>query len=119
MSPLEVSFWRAAFSGSLYVLHGFSTQQLRLYRPHDLILFIFFGLLAASLFNASYFLAVQHGRVPLATFTLYTTPAFVAIVAHFLFSEKLSAYKISLICLRLALALFLRRCILQGATRSG
>jgi drug/metabolite transporter (DMT)-like permease len=63
------------------------------------MLFILFGLLAVSLFNASYFLAVQHGGVTLATIMLYTAPAFVAIVAHFLFGEKLSAYKISLICL--------------------
>jgi drug/metabolite transporter (DMT)-like permease len=99
MSPLEVSFWRAAISSSLFVLHAVSTQQLRLRRPRDLILFILFGLLAVSLFNASYFLAVQHGGVTLATIMLYTAPAFVAIVAHFLFGEKLSAYKISLICL--------------------
>lgn len=99
MSPLEVSFWRATISGSLFVLHAVSTQQLRLHRPRDLTLFILFGLLAVSLFNASYFLAVQHGGVTLATIMLYTAPAFVAIVAHFLFGEKLSAYKISLICL--------------------
>lgn len=99
MSPLEVSFWRAAISGSLFVLHAVSTHQLRLHRTRDLVLFIFFGLLAVSLFNASYFLAVQSGGVTLATIMLYTAPAFVAIVAHFLFEEKLSFFKISLICL--------------------
>jgi drug/metabolite transporter, DME family len=99
MSPLEVSFWRAAISGSLFVVHAISTDQLRLHRSRDLVLFILFGLLAVSLFNASYFLAVQSGGVTLATIMLYTAPAFVAIVAHFLFGEKLSVYKIILICL--------------------
>lgn len=99
MSPLEVSFWRAAISGGLFVVHAVSTHQLRLHRPRDLVLFILFGLLAVSLFNASYFLAVQSGGVTLATIMLYSAPAFVAILAHFLFGEKLSIYKITLICL--------------------
>ena len=80
-------------------MHAVLTQQLRLHRQRDLVLFILFGLLAVSLFNASYFLAVHSGGVTLATIMLYTAPAFVAIVAHFLFKEKLSAYKIALICL--------------------
>jgi hypothetical protein len=72
MLPLEVSFWRAAISSSLFVLHAVSTQQLRLHRQRDLIL-------------PSSLVCEQ-----------YTSSTFMAIVAHFLFGEKLSAYKISL-----------------------
>jgi len=63
----------------------------------DLGLFILFGLLAVSLFNASYFLAVESGGVTLATIMLYTAPVFVGILARFLFGEQLSGYKIVLI----------------------
>ncbi len=99
MSPLEISFWRAALSGCLFVLHALLTHQLRLRRWQDFGLFILFGLLAVSLFNASYFLAVEHGGVTLATIMLYTAPAFVTIVSRFLFDEKLSLYRIGLVCL--------------------
>jgi drug/metabolite transporter (DMT)-like permease len=99
MAPLEVSFWRAAISGTLFVAHATLTRRLRLQRRHDLALFIFFGLLGVSLFNASYFLAVQSGGVTLATIMLYTAPAFVAVAAHFLFGEQLSLYKLVLIAL--------------------
>jgi drug/metabolite transporter (DMT)-like permease len=99
MAPLEVSFWRAALSGILFIAQAILTRQLRLQHWRDLALFILFGLLAVSLFNASYFLAVQRGGVTLATIMLYTAPAFVAIVAHFLFEERLSTYKTFLICL--------------------
>ena len=96
MSPLEVSFWRAAISASLFLAHAILTRQLWLQRRHDALLFILFGLLAVSLFNASYFLAVQSGGVTLATIMMYTAPAFVAVVGHFLFGERLSAHKIFL-----------------------
>ena len=102
MSPVELSFWRAAISGGIFILHAAFVNQLRLHRWRDLILFIFFGLLAVSLFNTSYFLAVEQGGVTLATILLYTAPAFVAIFAHFLFDERLTLYKISLIGLTLS-----------------
>jgi drug/metabolite transporter (DMT)-like permease len=97
MSPLEVSFWRATVSGCLFILQALLNQQFRLRRRQDLGLFILFGLLAVSLFYASYFLSVKNGGVTLAALMLYTAPAFVGIVSHFLFGEKLSAYKITLI----------------------
>jgi drug/metabolite transporter (DMT)-like permease len=99
MAPLEISFWRAAISGGLFLAHAALTQRLWLQRPRDLILFILFGLLGVSLFNASYFLAVQSGGVTLATIMLYTAPAFVAVAAHFLFGERLSLHKLFLIAL--------------------
>jgi drug/metabolite transporter (DMT)-like permease len=97
MTPLEVSFWRATLSGCLFILQAILTQQFRLRRRRDLGLFILFGLLAVGLFNASFFLAVENGGVTLAAIMLYTAPAFVGIVSHFLFDEKLSGYKIILI----------------------
>jgi drug/metabolite transporter (DMT)-like permease len=97
MSPLEVSFWRAALGGTLFILQASVTRQFWLRCRRDLGLFILFGLLAVSLFYASYFLAVENGGVTLATIMLYTAPAFVGIIAHFLFGEKLSAYKMALI----------------------
>jgi drug/metabolite transporter (DMT)-like permease len=102
MSPLEVSFWRAAISGGLFVVHAGLTRQLQLRCWYDSIFFILFGLLAVSLFNASYFLAVQSGGVTLATIMLYTAPAFVGVAAHFLFGERLSIQKIILIGLTIA-----------------
>ncbi len=96
MSPLEVSFWRAALGGALFILQAVMTRQFWL-RRRDLGLFILFGLLAVSLFYASYFLAVENGGVTLATIMLYTAPAFVGIISHFLFGEKLSATKMTLI----------------------
>ncbi len=102
MSPVEVSFWRAAISGSFFILHAVLARQFRLQYRRDLILFLLFGLLAVSLFNASYFLAVESGGVTLATIMLYTAPAFVAVFARLLFNESLSFYKISLIGLTIS-----------------
>lgn len=97
MLPLEVSFWRAAISGVFFAGHALLTGRLRLNRGRDAALFIIFGLLAVSLFNASYFLAVQHGGVTLATIMLYTAPAFVGFFGYLLFGERLTRYKIGLI----------------------
>lgn len=102
MSPEEVSFWRAAISGGLFIAHAAWIRQLRLHRRRDLLLFVLFGLLAVSLFNASYFLAVKNGGVTLATIMLYTAPAFVAVFARLLFGEDLSLYKVMLIGLTLS-----------------
>ena len=102
MSPVEVSFWRAAISGVLFMGHAGLIRQLRLRRRRDLALFIIFGLLAVSLFNASYFLAVESGGVTLATIMLYTAPAFVGVLARLLFGEQLSLYKVTLICLTIS-----------------
>jgi drug/metabolite transporter (DMT)-like permease len=97
MSPIEVAFWRAAISGVLFIGHAGLIGQLRPHRQRDLGLFILFGLLAVSLFNASYFLAVESGGVTLATIMLYTAPVFVAVLARLLFGEQLSLYKTILI----------------------
>lgn len=97
MSPIEVSFWRATISGLLFIGQAGLTGQLQLRRSRDIGLFVLFGLLAVSLFNASYFLAVQHGSVTLATIMLYTAPVFVAVVSRLLFKELLPPYKILLI----------------------
>ncbi len=97
MAPAEISFWRAAISGGLFILHSGLVHQLQLHRRRDLALFIMFGLLAVSLFNASYFLAVESGGITLATIMLYTAPAFVAVFAKFFFSESLSLHKIVMI----------------------
>ena len=97
MSPVDVSFWRAAISGILFIGHATLIGRLRLHALRDLGLFILFGLLAVGLFNASYFLTVESGGVTLATIMLYTAPAFVGVLARLLFSEQMSRYKIILI----------------------
>src|SRR5690625_7431052 len=73
VSPLEVSFWRAAIGCILFGIHALATRA-SLPMRRDVPAFILFGLINSVLFFASYQLAVQQHRTSVAAVLLNTAP---------------------------------------------
>ena len=80
ITPLEISFWRAAIAALLFGAHAAATggaAAFRRARP-DLPAFALFGLVGIGLFYGAYQLAVRSGGAAVASVLLYTAPAIVA-----------------------------------------
>jgi len=92
IEPLEISFWRAAIAGLLFVLHAAVRGRLRIARS-DLPAVSGFALFGVTIFYWSYFRAVELGGAALAAILLYTAPAWVAIAAALWLGERLTARK--------------------------
>jgi len=101
IEPLEISFWRAAIAGLLFVLHAAVRGRLRIAR-HDLPAVCGFALLGVTIFYYAYFRAVELGGAALAAILLYTAPAWVALAAAFWLGERLTARKSMAVALTLA-----------------
>ena len=100
VQPLEISFWRAAIGGLLFVLHAAVRGRLRIAR-RDLPAVGGFALLGVTIFYWSYFRAVQLGGAALAAILLYTAPAWVALAAALWLGERLTMRKSLAIALTL------------------
>jgi len=92
IAPLEISFWRAAIAGLLFVLHAAMRRRLRVAR-RDLPALGGFALLGVTIFYWAYFRAVELGGAALAAILLYTAPAWVALAAALWLGERLTARK--------------------------
>jgi len=101
IAPLEISFWRAAIAGVLFVIHASVRGRLRIAR-RDLPAVGAFALLGVTILYWSYFRAVELGGAALAAILLYTAPAWVAIAATLWLGERLTARKSLAIALTLA-----------------
>jgi drug/metabolite transporter, DME family len=101
ITPLEISFWRAAIAGLLFALHAAVRGRLRLARA-DLPAVGGFALLGVTIFYWSYFRAVELGGAALAAILLYTAPAWVALAATLWLGERLTARKAVAVALTLA-----------------
>jgi DME family drug/metabolite transporter len=101
IEPLEISFWRAAIAGVLFVIHAAARGRLRIAR-HDLPAVGAFALLGVTILYWSYFRAVELGGAALAAILLYTAPAWVAVAATLWLGERLTARKSAAIALTLA-----------------
>ena len=92
ISPLEISFWRAAIGGLLFLVHTTMRGRLRVER-RDLPAVGGFALLGVTIFYWAYFRAVELGGAALAAILLYTAPAWVAIAATLWLGERMTARK--------------------------
>jgi len=101
ITPLEISFWRAAIGGLLFLVHATARGRLRVER-RDLPAVGGFALLGVTIFYWAYFRAVELGGAALAAILLYTAPAWVAIAATFWLGELLTARKALAVALTLA-----------------
>ncbi|HEX7980223.1 MAG TPA: DMT family transporter [Gemmatimonadaceae bacterium] len=101
ITPLEISFWRAAIGGLLFALHAAARGRLRLAKS-DLPAVGGFALLGVTIFYWAYFRAVELGGAALAAILLYTAPAWVALAATLWLGERLTARKASAVALTLA-----------------
>lgn len=92
ITPLEISFWRAAIGGTLFLVHAASRGRLRVDR-RDLPAVGGFAVLGVTIFYWSYFRSVELGGAALAAILLYTAPAWVAISAMLWLGERLTLRK--------------------------
>lgn len=102
IAPLELAFWRAAFTALAFLLYAAKNGALRIQRRADLGVFILFGICAQGGFFASYQYAIQTGGAALAAVLLYTAPAWVAFFSRLFFKEAMTLVKISAIAVSLA-----------------
>ncbi|RJP78799.1 MAG: EamA/RhaT family transporter [Desulfobacteraceae bacterium] len=89
VSPLEVAFWRALLAWGCFGIHAVLIRQVRIARQ-DLATIPIFGITGVAMFYGFYQLAIQNGGAAMASVLLYTAPAWVAVMAAFLFQEKMT-----------------------------
>ena len=101
IAPLEISFWRAAIAGLLFLVHAGIRGRLRIAR-RDLPAVGAFALLGVTILYWAYFRAVELGGAALAAILLYTAPAWVALAAWVWLGERLTIRKSVAVALTLA-----------------
>jgi len=101
IAPLEISFWRAAIAGLLFLVHAGIRGRLRVAR-RDLPAVGAFALLGVTILYWAYFRAVELGGAALAAILLYTAPAWVALAAWIWLGERLTIRKSVAVALTLA-----------------
>jgi len=101
IAPLEISFWRAAIAGLLFLVHAGIRGRLRVAR-RDLPAVGAFALLGVTILYWAYFRAVELGGAALAAILLYTAPAWVALAAWVWLGERLTIRKSVAVALTLA-----------------
>jgi len=96
-SPLNIVFFRTTLTAFViligFILRGEMRRRLNLGRE-DIPLFLGYGFFGVALFYAVYAYAIDCIGIGMAAVLMYTAPAWVAVISHFLFGEKLNAYKI-------------------------
>jgi len=101
VAPLEVAFWRALLAWLCFGGQALWQRQVRV-RREDLPWLGLFGLTGVFVFYGSYQLAVRQGGAALASVLLYTAPAWVALLAAWIFREALTRTKLAALGLTLA-----------------
>jgi drug/metabolite transporter, DME family len=96
IEPLEISFWRAAIGGVLFVCHAGIRNEKRPARQ-DLLGVAALGLLGVAAFYACFNLATTTGGVSLAAVLLYSAPAFVTLLARPILGEAWTRSKLAVV----------------------
>jgi len=90
VSALTVAFWRATLGALLFAAHAAFTQAPPLHR-HDRWPAALLGVAGMAVMYVTYFKSVQYGGAALAAILLYAAPVWVALGAHFILRERVSA----------------------------
>ncbi len=98
VEPMEVAFWRASLAWVCFAVQAFIQKETSLDKK-DIPLFLIFAVFGISLFYISYLYAVQSGGAAFAAVLLYTAPAWVVLVAFFVYREKLTLIKVMAVSL--------------------
>jgi DME family drug/metabolite transporter len=93
IQPIEVAFWRACLAWICFAVQAFVQKETHLDRK-DIPLLLVFSVFGIALFYISYLYAVKSGGAALASVLLYTAPAWVILVAFFVYKEKLTWIKL-------------------------
>lgn len=98
VQPMEVAFWRACITWICFAVQAFAKKETYLDKK-DIPIFMVFAFFGVSLFYISYQFAVKTGGAAFASVLLYTAPAWVIIVAFFVYKERLTLVKIMAVTL--------------------
>lgn len=98
VEPMEVAFWRASLTWPCFAVQAFVRKETYLDKK-DIPLYLIFAVFGISLFYISYLVAVKTGGAAFAAVLLYTAPAWVVLVAFFVYREKLSWIKLMAVAL--------------------
>ncbi len=98
MEPMEIAFWRACLTWPCFAVQAFIQKETSLDKK-DIPLFLLFALFGISLFYISYLFAVKTGGAAFAAVLLYTAPAWVVVVAFFVYKEKFTWIKMMAVAL--------------------
>ena len=103
IAPLTLACWRDIIVCSVLavILAGVKPSLLRI-RPQDIPFFAAYGFFGVAISNALWVYSVAFNGAAVATVLVYTSPAFVAIAAHWLFHEAITRLKIMAVALSLA-----------------
>jgi drug/metabolite transporter (DMT)-like permease len=107
IAPLNLACWRDVIVSSVLAvsLAAVKPSLLRI-RSQDIPFFAAYGFFGVAISNALWVYSVAFNGAAVATFLVYTGPAFVAIAARWLFHEPITRFKV------LAIALSLAGCVL-------
>ncbi len=97
-TPLDIVFFRIAFTSLIIFLAKTFRGKLSPSNV-DWALFFAYALIGVALFYTVYAYAIDAIGVGMAAILMYTAPAWVAIISHFLFKERLTVFKIVAIIL--------------------
>jgi drug/metabolite transporter (DMT)-like permease len=98
IDPASLTFYRLGVGAVILALYLTLTGQLRLLAGKPTVLVVFNGVLLAS-FILCFLSAIQTISLTLAILLVYLAPALSAIIAHFLFAERLTSRTLLLIIL--------------------
>jgi DME family drug/metabolite transporter len=98
IEPMEVAFWRACLAWPCFAVQAFVRKETYLVKK-DIPLIFIFAVFGISLFYISYLYAVKSGGAAFAAVLLYTAPAWVVLVAFFVYKERLTWVKLSAVAL--------------------
>ena len=96
IEPLEISFWRAAIGGSLFLAHAGLRAEKRPARK-DLAGVAALGFIGVAAFYVCFNLATTTGGVSLAAVLLYSAPAFVTLLARPVLGEAWTRSKLAVV----------------------
>ena len=93
VSPLEAAFWRAAFGGIFFIVHGFLIGAWRIPGKQRLV-FSLFGIPGVGLLFFTYMFAVNEAGAATTSVLNNTAPIWVAVWSYLFFKEVMTGSKI-------------------------
>lgn len=101
MDPIECAFWRAAFGGIFFGIHGLLTGAWRITAGQRTV-FSLFGIPGVAMLFFTYMFAVQEAGAATTSVLNNTAPIWVAVWSYLFFKEAMGGSKIFAIGLAIA-----------------
>ncbi|MDD3311785.1 DMT family transporter [Pseudodesulfovibrio sp.] len=116
LSPMEISFWRAAIGGLCFIASAASLRTLRI-PPARALLFILWGVLSVAGLFYVFLTSIQYNGAAMGEILLYTAPVWVAVFSRYISGENVSRRKWTAIAMALCGVAFV--CFSGGSIRGG